>query len=1845
MTILTLTETADGLHRALRDYIEATYHISDESLVRERRQLLDEPAVIRQHAYIESTPRYETGRPFEELGLPDAALEVLLRASQPTPSGERLVHNPPFEHQAESLQGILSDTRSLIVTTGTGSGKTECFMLPMLGRLANEAATNPGSFNIPAVRALFLYPMNALVNDQLARLRLLFGNESIVSQFTKWSGRPARFARYTSRTLYPGVRTSKKDQRRLLPLGNYYVKIARRAAGEGDAGEVKRAKELMAELKGRGKWPGKPDIVRWYGEKGDRWIRDGEFVRCVTLPEDPELLTRHEVLAAPPDILVTNYSMLEYMLMRPLERQLFDMTRDWLADNPHETFLLVVDEAHLYRGASGTEVGLLIRRLRQRLGISPDRLQIICTSASFQKLEKAQNFAATLTGKTPDDFEVIPGRLALRDNAGVGTSSQAEMLASLDMSSLYSSDEKAELRSQLAQALDAANVQLDDLRTFLYELLRDFPPMNLLVNETMQRACPISELGSMLFPDVEATISEKAVANLVALGSYAREEGKLDGPGLLPARVHAFFRGLPGLWACVDPDCPELSSEDRGGPTGKLYAQPSATCRCGGRVFEFFTCRQCGTPYARGYTDSIEAPQFLWPESGQILETPTEDVPELIPIDILLGTHAPDARVRPADLDITTGRLDSPNLGDRVRSVFLPSVDPAEGDTSSPASGSFTPCALCGKHGTYGRSTVQDHQTKGDEPFRALVTKQVEVQQPTGRPTPFTPLAGRKVLIFSDSRQTAARLAPNIQKYTTRDAIRPLLVAGFDWLRSEPTTRRRLSLDDAYLAILIASANMGVRLRPPTKTGENFESDLKRVKEFLESAHSKDPEHLLDLLIEISRQNPPEYLLRAIHDVVNDQYYGLTSLALASLAEVESKASVVDQLPNLGDEIVSEDQKRDLLHLWLDSWGAQWLKGMPTEWARTEIQPKSGKFADRFKRVLSTNLVKDFSQSWIPILLEAFAERADSKFFLKGSMVSLQLGGEWAYCQTCRSTQRPFPWIDRCTTCGQKSLSVIDPDNDPVFVARKGYFRRDTVEALDKGLPPLALIAAEHTAQLNAAQADEVFSDAEEHELLFQDVDLGEGDPAIDVLSCTTTMEVGIDIGALAGVALRNMPPSRANYQQRAGRAGRRSRAVATVTAFANSDSHDEHGFREPDEVIRGEVIDPELRLENWQIARRHLNAFLLQEYLQERIPPQVPVAEDGDGVQYGAQLFEVLGTVAGFTRPDSILNRQNFREWLEGNASRLAHEAQTWLPAQLEESRDVQSLEKEIRATLDLIDRAVGYVEDPVDIESEEEAEEASGESEEDAAQLEIPAETGDATPSGDSSGTSLLDRLLYKSVLPRYAFPTDVAAFHVFARDSSPYRPLFQYTPSQSLPVALSQYAPGKTVWIAGKEWRSGAIYSPMSSDRYDAWQSRRWYLECRVCGYATTADLESSDRGEERDCPACGTPGKLGPARTWFRPPGFAHPHTEDEGTSPDDQPPPSYATRAKLVAQTPSDQDEWKRLNNRLKLSFEQSHLLVSNSGPKSEGYSYCTKCGLIEPAINPTSVTTAEHRKPYPDNRRPLCQAGGTARNVVLGTDFISDVLLISLGVEDPLTLRPEFTSTRIALRTLSEAFTNTACQLLGIDSGELAAEFRPALTARGKAGLEAEIYMYDTLSGGAGFAKRVGDLGLTLFESALTLLERCPHDCDASCYRCLRSYKNKFDHPHLDRHLGASLLRYLLHGTEPSLDPSRVASTEQLLIEDLDRLGLSNTTIEKDATVVVPEFGTLNAPILLTHSDGRRAVLVTRVPFTTNVLTAPEWQQVAEYTIDPQVVPVDELSVRAALPRATRNIITTLGLK
>ena len=314
-----------------------------------------------------------------------------------------------------------------------------------------------------------------------------------------------------------------------------------------------------------------------------------------------------------------------------------------------------------------------------------------------------------------------------------------------------------------------------------------------------------------------------------------------------------------------------------------------------------------------------------------------------------------------------------------------------------------------------------------------------------------------------------------------------------------------------------------------------------------------------------------------------------------------------------------------------------------------------------------------------------------------------------------------------------------------------------------------------------------------------------------------------------------------------------------------------------------------------------------------------------------------------------------------------------------------------------------------------------------------------------------NLLDRLLYKGVLPRYAFPTDVVSFYVFDRDrSTRFRPEYRYAPSQGLPTALTQYAPGKRVWIDGKEWRSGALYSPMfershpglaratrstSNAPTAATQPPRARRRLNVARSATVRHAARSSSVRRRT----GCDLQASPTRT-----------AGEEETSVDDQPALSYATRAKLMAAGPPDEHGWRPVTDGIRTHYARTQLLVTNTGPRDEGYD------LLHP-VRPhrTDRDRRRFRRFEPSqagSERPRAELpGAVTRGLVLGTDFISDVLLIRLAVAAPITLRPGALATDVALRTLAEAVTLAATKRLQID-GRRAAGRVPAGAHAGRSG-------------------------------------------------------------------------------------------------------------------------------------------------------------------------------------------------
>src|SRR5258708_7551122 len=209
-------------------------------------------------------------------------------------------------------------------------------------------------------------------------------------------------------------------------------------------------------------------------------------------------------------------------------------------------------------------------------------------------------------------------------------------------------------------------------------------------------------------------------------------------------------------------------------------------------------------------------------------------------------------------------------------------------------------------------------------------------------------------------------------------------------------------------------------------------------------------------------------------------------------------------------------------------------------------------------------------------------------------MLVLAIDDPWLQCRVCGLVQHQAPF-GKCVHCGADRLEQRSPDH-PYMQAQKGYFL-DPLRTVLAGGKPVHITAEEHTAQLSQRDAGVVYATTEEHELRFQNVMLDSKKPPIDVLSCTTTMEVGIDIGSLTAIGLRNVPPQRENYQQRAGRAGRRASAVSTVVTYAPGGPHDSFYYNDPNEIVAGPPRNPDIKVDNPKISRRHATSFLFQTF------------------------------------------------------------------------------------------------------------------------------------------------------------------------------------------------------------------------------------------------------------------------------------------------------------------------------------------------------------------------------------------------------------------------------------------------------------------------------------------------------------------------------------------------------------------------------------------------------------------------------------------------------------------------
>lgn len=1804
----TPTRLTSRLKTQLQSYIESAYPLSDPVLVRARRALLESDQggkLLAQEPYIETTTRYaghDGG--YDSLGLPEQVAQFFAklaetRKTNQLPEDEASVLYPRmYRHQANAFRSFFVDGDDIIVATGTGSGKTECFLVPMLGTIYREAYERPESFKKPGVRALVLYPMNALVNDQLSRLRSLFGDPSVVESFHECSpeGRHPLFGMYTGRTPYPGPRVSGRDGERVAPILEYYLNMD---------------PDLEAHLKALGRYPAK-DLKAFYrkdleeqkiNKNGKEYTKHNWKQRLHTQPGDSELMTRQEMLAGSgtipgrsPDILVTNYSMLEYMLVRPFERPIFQETRDWLAQEGNE-FLLVIDEAHMYRGAQGAEVGFLIRRLRARLGISetPEKLRVICTSASMgsgeDAMENIRNFAADLTGKEPTDFAAIEGFREVPKPKEKPDAKLADILAAIDLDDLHAAAKPGQLKAALIPFFSAMGSLCQretehGILEHLNEVLEGTPLITHLLKETAGEARSLSALAEALFPGHAK--NRKAAEVLVTLGSIARRnEGE---PGLVPTRVHAMFRGLHALYACVNPDC--KGRQDAPGESallGKLFSEPTALCDdCGSRVFELASCRNCGSPYLTGYCpeNELQSLSFVWGE--------TEG--SLIPIQLLPAKPRYEADCEEVRFHLKTGYLD-PNHSfpdDEVRPLWFGLDD--QGDRTP----QFQRCSRCQPPGVRTKSRISNFRTKGEQPFTALIESQFSEQAPQTKNEEL-PNRGRKVLVFSDGRQKAARLAPALEHSHARDLFRQVIALGAHELKEQTGFE---GMDKLYPAAVWVCNDRGLNLFPSPEERE--------FRAHLYNARNKSLKELIDQSSQ-GYLRPTESFALQLYGEMTDRYYSLNSLALGTVEEDPLIRSVFDDFPDVGLE------KEDVLSIFRD-WVRLQLEARrfippgadPTRfgdfiWEQPEgIDPDRPqqvippKFAEYIKALLPNPDSYPQVSEWFKTFIRQsqILEFINDRYFLRpqGLSLNLRMEDSWLRCKDC-SRLYSHTLNSLCPSCLGE---VVSADAD-YLDARTGFYRDHLRLAFDrKSLEPFGLTAAEHTAQLTGYQGDKPFNKTEEYELRFQDIFLGE-DPPIDVLSCTTTMEVGIDIGSLSGVALRNVPPQVANYQQRSGRAGRRGRSVASVVTYAHGSSHDSYFFGDPERIISGEVLAPIVYIENQQILSRHINAYLLQRFFH------ATVATHGENFR----LFEALGTVEQFLSSEHDCSLQKLEEWLDRFEEPLMQEIGDWAPrysfgfqeevgeVETTVQSSISNFRSKLRASLPISEYARKDDLEGVALESLEKV-----------------------------LDESLLDVLLARAVLPRYAFPTDVVNFWVAKRrypGESPKR-TFDYEPSRDLQIALSEYAPAASLTIDKYRFTSEAIYSPYESSISHVIEKKEPYISCTKCGWISVSDQNLL----AVSCPSCGSDELH--RQDFVIPPGFAPDINEkrkiDRG---DTSTVTGESTKAQLEIEEPPETWDKELYDGRLSLLARGQRLVKVNKGVGSRGFMICPECGRSEPVFGPGFTKTKLMRGNSPRNHTHPLEYGvncdGRAQGpFFLGHRFPTDVLLFRIQLNSPLQCSTASAPAKSALTSLVEAVSLAASRALQIDEGELSGNWTPVV---GSDGMEqaAYFFLYDLLPGGAGYTRLVMKEIETVFDHAEALLTDCV--CESSCYQCLRHYGNNFIHSSLDRFLALSLLRYFRHGVVPVLSPEEYDRALQPL---KDYLQLKQIDFETGVDRAGQEV-----PLVVRRENGSEIWVEARHPLIDGSACISEVCQTAQDALT-EYCSLDSYTLIHDLPTAVREL-------
>jgi ATP-dependent helicase YprA (DUF1998 family) len=1613
-----------------RDYLQTEFRAKDPALRAALERELDTAGFLAQEPFFQSHRPFKNGLPWRELPL-DARLAAVME--------RRSDNKTAYIHQSEAIVELLSPAaRSIVVTTGTGSGKTEAFLLPVIQNAFDDAV----AFKKSGLTAILIYPMNALANDQKER----------IDQYLSESG---------------------------------------------IAGAIKV-------------------------EQYDRSTSQAK---------------RQEMRANPPHVLLTNYMMLEYLLIRPADRE------DIFAN--HRCRFLVLDEVHTYRGILGSNIALLVRRLKVHLArarqewrpdvsdeLRPRRypgLVPVGTSATIKSLSEealtreeivrqrdlaVQEFFGTLAGVARNTIRVLGEEL--QEIQIPAESKYPIRPLEVDNSSLLVSDVDAVRRrlcrlAGLSETIELGNAArgcrlLWDLNQWL---IRRPMSVSQLVNEVRTSVAERKESAE------EAVRAE--VETALFLGA-ALPDGT---PGALRLRAHRFIRGGWKFYRCVNPDC------------GKLYPMGEERCSaCNHLTAPLYLCRNCGADYLRMVGDIDREP--LRPSADQ------QEGPEWLVYepDRFDRTSLADDDDDDANGNGTAGTTGRPRRTQaqvpaqiKKRPVLDGSLDPAGLMFSTTPQDyrlkvTLVParnrCLCCG--GTAGSRNVLTPVSLGTSAAVKVVGEGLVEALAEANRDRLGHDGKERLLIFSDSRQDAAHQA------------RFLIFAG----RYDRMRRRLLNLSEEHRSLtieravaLLTEAAVAQRDNPllPEETAWIPDEARDRMQAWEEAP-------LLDDLSVNAGYRGTLFNL----GVLGVSYHRLAEYIHAAGSQLAQRLGAsMDAVNYICRVILDELRTRGALSRDMLRYHPQHVACprhfQTAEWERSVKQPRGYALSPQGEVIPfldSTQVPAGITRnnSWrrhgaggrgpsverlLKHLLNEFGgAQPDAdvmvellSFLKRGNfLVPIELFG---FQQKCRLLQvnAEVVRIDlvsagdrmRCEVCNDVRPGASRGMPCPRCHGRLERWPDSQVEANRhvrrlRDTNAIPLVAGEHTAQIT----NDVRAKLEE------DFKAGITQSPINVLACSPTLEMGIDVGGLDGVILRNVPPRPDNYAQRGGRAGRRSR-VGLVLGYARSTPHDQYFYDKPREMIAGEVPAPSLSLSNRDVIIRHLYAIVFG------------AAEPGIG-----------GRMVDYVGPQGELKEESIAALIEGVKAKIEHTIEVaraaWGQDVLDSSglvddalrKCLEELPGRIRFVVESTAKQVMDLRQALEYYSQSLTGRYAGTraGELVARLLGIQTESRAGRQDADDRSAGYpLRRFAEFGLLPGYEFPSEPASLRLLNDDHE------EDPVSVTRRFGIGQFQPDAHVYARRRRWKVIGL------DTASPWNPRNeaptWpFRVCSACSLRYGAD--------EPSCPRCRS-ASPSPTLPGFEFAGFLAKREERPILDEEDR----FAVR-NLVQVFPqwngntvgrwSIATSWAlRLSRNENVRWINEGRIPSVSDLQSganllhrdaKGYLLCPSCGRILESPPPIQSPSGGRRNAANqggaqgnNGHADSCpQRGSRPQPLAITTSGSVEVLRLLVPV--PAASRPEdWQSWGLSL---GYSLLQGVRHHFVLDAAELDFELEgpwPTGDLDGRFGMLSLAFIDPSL-GGSGYLDRIAEQFHLVARRSIDHLNHS--DCDTSCYRCLKSYQNQRFH-------------------------------------------------------------------------------------------------------------------------------------